>query len=123
MSKMIEDLMGHLAALALSVVFAVAALFPLSALAEQPFAMDTGHRGGGSRTGDPLDTNDADDDGDSGDDPQDNNSHIGSRDDWGSLILRSSRVLLVPQYNGAILTFKIIVLPDASVSVERRDAK
>lgn len=123
MSKMIEDLMGHLAALALSVVFVLAALFPLSALAEDPFAMDTGHRGGGVRTGDPLDTNDADDDTDPGDDRQDNSIHSGSRDDWGSLILRSSRILLVPRYNGATLIFEIIVLPEASVSLEPRDAK
>jgi len=124
MNKPLNLLSERLAALLLALAFAVTALFPFVAWAEGLGERNVERIGSkpGARTGDPLDTNDT-----GGDDDDDNvqgaDSIFSSPDDTWRRILPSSRVVFVPQYNGTILLFKVILISDAVPIVEDRDAK
>ncbi len=117
MEKLIEYLTKRMASLVLPFALLSAAFFPCLAQAEGELMLD---RGGLDRQeGDPLDGNEPDGDPTGGDDIHDTTGTLDSRRGFFSLILRSTRVLLVPQYNGSTLTFKIIFLAEAIDVVER----
>lgn len=123
MTKLLNLLSERLIALMLALAFAVTALFPFVAWADRPGERNIGALGNkpGARTGDPLDTNDAG--GDDSDDNVQGNSVISSPGDTWKHILRSRRIVLVPQYTGTTVVFKIILLPDPDRSAEDSDAK
>ena len=123
MNKLLNILSERASALLLAIVFAVAALFPLTAWAERPGERNDprGNKPGGS-TGDPLDTNDSG--GDDGDGDIQSNHGVGSAsDDSWFRILGSPRIVFLPQYDGTILNFKVFILSDAAHVVEDSDAK
>lgn len=112
-------LLGRLLTLILPAAMLATVLPPVAVLADDEMAMDTGHRSG--REGDPLDTNDAGGDGDG--DVHDTDGLRSGSTSLIDLVLRSTRVLLVPQYNGATITFKLIFLSDAAGPVEAGHAQ
>ncbi len=117
MEKLIEYLTERMASLVLSFALLSAAFFPCLAQADGEFMLD---RGDLDRIeGDPLDGNEPDSDPTGGDDIHDTSGALDSERDFFNLILQSTRVLLVPQYNGSTLTFKIIFLAEAIDAVER----
>jgi|GEM_PF-4764027 len=94
----------------------VACLFsPSKALAAKEIAL--GRDGGGSSEGDPLDTNDCGGGG-SGSDIRDDAGFGGS---WDSLVFQfeNKQVLLVPEFQGGTLIFRIILVDktDSGVNV------
>ena len=122
MENLIKYLTERTAVFLLPAVLLAAGLFPTSAAADGEFALDTGGRGGGHE-GDPLDGNEPDGDPTSGDDVHDTAGKFSSNDDFFSRLMRSTNVLFVPQYNGSILTFRVIFLAEAREVVEGRYAR
>ena len=123
MENLIKYLTERTALFLLPAVLLAAGLFPTSAAADGEFALDTGGRGGGGLEGDPLDGNEPDDDPNNGDDVHDNAGKFDSNNDFLSRLMRSTNVLFVPQYNGSILTFRVIFLAEAREVVEGRYAR
>lgn len=122
MENLIKYLKERTAVLLLPAVLLAAGIFPSAAVADGELALDTGGRRGGHE-GDPLDGNEPDGDPASGDDVHDTAGLLGSKDDFLSRLMRSTNVLLVPQYNGSILTFRVIFLADSGEVVEGRYAQ
>jgi len=118
MNRLFETIWRRFTILGLALALTAVSLLPMRALADGERQLDVGHRGG--REGDPLDTNDAGNN-PADDDIQDTAGKSGRTifggDFW------SARILLVPQYNGATITFKVIFLSDEAQSVEWQDAK
>lgn len=120
MLSLLNLLWSRTSILAVSLVLTALALAPVRTLADDEMALDVGHRRGGGE-GDPLDTNDNP----IGDDPTDNPHDTAGKsgrsifggDFW------SARILLVPEYNGVGVTFKVIFISDASQYLEAWDAK
>jgi len=111
----------RVAALGLLVAVALVAFLPVSALADGELELDVGHGHGSGREGDPLDTNDAGGNPDPGDDVQDTTGSS-SRSLLG-IDFWSTRVLIVPQYNGTTITFQVIILSEASDFLEGPHAR
>ncbi len=122
MANLIKYLKERTAFLLLPAVLLAAGIFPSLAAADGELALDTGRRGGGLE-GDPLDGNEPDGDPTSGDDVDDTVGKFSSNEDFLSRLMRSTNVLLVPQYNGSILTFRVIFLAESSEVVEGRYAQ
>ncbi len=122
MDNLIKKLTERVAVMLLPAMLLAAGIFPSTAAADGELALDTGGRGRGLE-GDPLDGNEPDGDPTSGDDIHDTTGKFGSGDDFLSRIMRSTNVLLVPQYNGSILTFKVIFLSETIEVVEERYAQ
>ena len=121
MEKLLDHVFARMAAALIVVLMLAALMVPTSVMAEGEMGLDTGHARG--RVGDPLDTNDAGGDDDSDDQIQDTAGKADSGSRIFDRILSSSQVLLVPQYNGNTITFKLIILSDALQFVEMRYAK
>jgi hypothetical protein len=115
----VARLVGRLLTLMLPASMLAAVLPPVTVLADDEMAVDANHRSG--REGDPLDTNDAGGGGDG--DVHDTDGARGGSASLIDQVLRSTRVLLVPQYNGATVTFKLIFLSEAAAPVEAGHAK
>lgn len=100
----------------------VLALLPEQSQADnEQLGLNVGHGRIGHREGDPLDTNDNP----GGPDPIDERlqtDNVVGRSIFGSDFW-AVRILFVPQYNGATVTFKVIFLSDANLYLEARDAK
>ena len=122
MDNFIKYLTERMAVLVLPAVLLAAALFPFTAVADGELALDTGGRGGGLE-GDPLDGNEPDGDPAGGDDIHDTAGTFDSGNDFLIRIMRSTNVLIVPQYNGSILTFRVIFLSEAVEVVGGRYAQ
>ncbi len=127
MEKLIDTLKDRMGSLALPGAIFVAILtgmlLPAPASAEDEFALDRGRLGGDRLEGDPLDGNEPDGDPTDGQDVHDTLGKLGSGLDALRWIIPSDRVLLLPQYNGSFLTFKIIILSEAVAGVEQGYAK
>lgn len=121
MEKLITLLKEHIAALVLPLVILVGAILPTMATAGDELALDRGRRGGGE--GDPLDTNDAGGGDDPSDEVQDSTATIGTGFDLLDQLMRSGRIMIVPQYNGSVFTLKFIVMSDSGHSAWGRNAK
>ena len=122
MENLIKYLTERTAVFLLPAVLLAAGLFPNSVAADGELALDTGGRGGG-REGDPLDGNEPDGDPADGDDIHDTAGILSSKGDFLSRLMRSTNVLFIPQYNGSILTFRVIFLAESSEVVEGRYAR
>jgi len=120
MEKLINGLKKWMAVLVLPCAAILAAFFPGTVRADDPLAMpwDRDER----RTGDPLDTNDVGDN-DSNDDDFQQDFGTSSSGKFVDLMIRSTNVLFVPQYNGSILTFRFIILFENGDEVEIRHAE
>ncbi len=122
MESILKYLTERRAAIVLPMVLLAAGLFPHTVLADGEMGLDTRGRGGG-REGDPLDGNEPDGDPTGGDDIHDTAGKFGFGDGLISQIMRSTNVLLVPQFNGSVLTFKVIHLSKTIEVVEGRYAQ
>ncbi len=121
MEKFIELLKDRMALLVLPAAIFATAIFPAAALADEECALDVGRGRGGE--GDPLDTNDIGGDDDPDDAVHEYNSILGSGSGLLERMLRSSRIIVVPQYNGSILSIQFIILSDSGESTWGRNAK
>ena len=135
MNKLLNMVMDRLTDLALPLAMLAAALMPTVALlpaaawAEDTMQRDLG-RLVGSRTavgggeGDPLDTNDNDDESDP---DQDVFSSSSIWDGYGGVdlgrISPSTRFIIVPQYSGKTLSFEVIIMDDRGNILRRSHAR
>ncbi len=116
MTKTIAHALERLAFLVLSFAIFTVSLFPVLSFADDGLRTELPSRARGE--GDPLDTNDAND----GDEDPDavRDSAAFARDSVFDRLIGATKILLVPQYNGSVLTFRIVAWSEITGP---RDAK
>jgi hypothetical protein len=120
MSQLIDRWPGRLLALFLPLVLMFALLLPGQALAKKLVGVEGGGNGGGGSEGDPLDSNDYG--GDGSDDEYEQSGAGDASSGWLFLPILDLKILLVPEYEGGTLNFRVIVIQEEASSLEEYHA-
>ena len=123
MANMKLDQMDLMLTRLLPIVFIVTLLIPALALADEELGLRMDLPDGLGREGDPLDGNEPNDDPTGDDDVRNAYGTWSSSQSIFGRMLRSHRVVFVPQFNGSNLSFRLIILSDYRELTRQRYGK